>query len=169
MESSTAARQKPQQAAAQASQPMDSGHGETQEKSSAAVRSASPAQTPGRPKQSQKAAEHQQGSEQQGERLRAQAQGRADAGAASSAASGPHGGARQGRDSKAAAGPMPPAAASQAGSTAEDTSVRKMPHTGRQVQHTICNAGLHGTALNCTLESHMSDGSCYTARGLHSI
>ena len=169
VESSSAAEQRPQQAAAQASQPMDSGHGETQEKASAAVTPGTSAQAPHGPKHSQKAAEHQQGSEQHGERLRAQAEGRADAGAASSAASGPHGGAQQGRDRKAAARPMPSAAASQAGSIAEDTSVGKMPHTGQQVQHTFCSAGLHGTALDCTLESHMSDGSCYTARGSHSI
>ncbi|CAK0783248.1 hypothetical protein CVIRNUC_006447 [Coccomyxa viridis] len=129
---STAARQKPQQAAAQASQPKDSGHGETQEKASAAVTPGASAQAPHRPEQSQGAAELQQGSAQQGERLRTQAQGSGDAGAASSAASDPHGGSQQGRDSKAAAWPMPSAGASQAGSVTEEASTGKTPYIVQQ-------------------------------------
>ena len=153
MGTSTAARQKPQQAAAQASQPKDSGHGEKQEKASAAVTPGASAQAPHRPEQSQGAAELQQGSAQQGERLRTQAQGNADAGAASSAASDPHGGSlsQQGRDSKAAAWPMPSAGASQAGSVTEEASTGKTPYTDQQVKHMFCNAGLHDIALYYTL------------------
>ena len=156
MGSSTAAGQKPQQAAAQASQPKDSGHREIQEKSRAAVRSASPAQASVRPKQSQSAAELQHEGEQQGDRLRVQSQSNTDAGAASLAASGPHGGAQQGRDSEAAARPMPSAAASQARRTAEEASTRKMPHTDQQVQRVSCHACLHGTVLYCiSSEPHL--------------